>query len=207
MSSLRPITDTVVQKTIELGKLILSFGLVNRVTTHEDGNTLETDTTHTVMLGITACAFAREFVPNLDLGKVAQFALVHDLVEVYAGDTNTFGKVAYDADKEEREAKALAQIRSQFDSTYPWLGETIEEYESLKSPEARYIKVFDKILPKITHILNNGAVIGRLGQTKESASEFIHAQTKKILQSYGADQPEAVFLLREIHTVFEKEVL
>jgi putative hydrolase of HD superfamily len=80
---------TQTSKVIELAQLCLRFGRVDRATTHEDGQRHETDTDHTVMLGVIACAFASSCGLDLDIGKVAQFALVHDLVEAHAGDTNT----------------------------------------------------------------------------------------------------------------------
>ncbi|KND51297.1 MAG: hypothetical protein ABA06_03235 [Parcubacteria bacterium C7867-001] len=206
MVQMKEITAAVVEKTVELGRMLLNFGLVKRVTQHEDGVTYESDSTHTVMLGVMACAFAKEYVPDLDLGKVAQFALVHDLVEVYAGDTNTFGKIEHNPDKEEREREALARIKTEFDSVYPWLGDTITEYEQLASREARYIKVFDKILPKVTHLLNAGSAVRAQGQTKEMASAFIGAQIEKLAHSYATDQSEAMTLLKEMHAEFERKV-
>jgi len=201
----KPVTPEVVQKTLELAKLIFLFGRTDRITCYEDGVTPESDTDHTVMLGIVACAYAREFAPHLDRGKIAEYALVHDLVEAYAGDTDTF-KVMTDADKHEKEAReaaALARIRSEFDGVYPWIGETIDEYERLETPEARYVKVVDKVLPKLTHILNQGAVSDRLGHTAESKREFLAHQYDKIAGSYGADQQEALAFLKALHVAME----
>jgi putative hydrolases of HD superfamily len=177
--------------------MLLAFGLVERVTHHEDGVTKESDSTHTVMLGIMACAFARDHAPHLDIGKIAQFALVHDLVEVYAGDTNTFARdgVSHE-DKAEREKKAMQVIREQFGETYPWLPDMIEEYESLSSPEARYVKVFDKILPKISHLINGGVTVSQLGHDGESLKAFVTTQLAKIEATYGADQDAAMRLYK-----------
>jgi len=185
-------------KTIELARMLLQFGLTTRATHHEDKVTLETDTTHSVMLGIMASAFADKFAPQLDKGKIAQFALVHDLVEVYAGDTPTMHIMSEEekGGKEAREAASLARIKEEFSSTYPWIHKTIEEYESLASPEARFIKVIDKALPKMVHIINEGTTARSLGHTRESASEFHEHQNEKIATTYGSDQPEAVALLK-----------
>jgi putative hydrolase of HD superfamily len=189
-------TRHFVDKTVDLARMLLSFGLVERVTHHEDGVTKESDATHTVMLGIMACAFAREHAPHLDTGKIAQFALVHDLVEVYAGDTNTFAKEVSHDDKETREKAALERIREEFIDTYPWIAETIEEYETLASPEARYVKVFDKVLPKLSHLINGGVTVSKLGHTTESLKLWLSAQTHKIETTYGQDQEAAVNLYK-----------
>lgn len=191
------LTPATVQAIVDLGKLALAFGKVDRITCHPDGTTPESDTDHTVMLGLVACAFAERFAPELDRGKIAQFALVHDLVEVYAGDTAT-ARIMTDADhasKEEREMAALAQIRSEFDAELPWIGETIAAYERRDTPEARFIKVVDKALPKITNILNGGVTFRGQKHDLVSGKEFLLHQREKIASSYGEDQPAAMALL------------
>jgi 5'-deoxynucleotidase YfbR-like HD superfamily hydrolase len=194
------LTPETVRKTIELGQLILQFGLTLRATHHEDGETRETDTTHTVMLGVMACAYADVYAQHLDKGKIAQFALVHDLVEVYAGDTPTLGVVDEELmrKKDEREAAALVRLKAEYDSVYPWIARTIEEYEKRDTPEARYVKVFDKVLPKIVHILNKGVTVRSLGHTSDSTKDFHTYQLDKLRNSYGSDQKEAMELLQGI---------
>lgn len=189
-----------VQAIMDLAKLSLAFGRVDRATCHPDGVTPESDSDHTVMLGLVACAFAERFVPELDRGKVAQFALVHDLVEAYAGDTPT-AYIMSDADsasKEEREAIALARIREEFDQELPWVGETIDAYESLSTPEARFVKVMDKTLPKMVNIFNDGVTFKRQGNDKESGQAFLDHQHAKIRAGYGGDQAHAMSLLEKV---------
>jgi 5'-deoxynucleotidase YfbR-like HD superfamily hydrolase len=50
----------------------------------------ENDAEHSWSVALLACALAPEVDPQLDLGKIAQYAIAHDLVEVYADDTSTF---------------------------------------------------------------------------------------------------------------------
>jgi 5'-deoxynucleotidase YfbR-like HD superfamily hydrolase len=166
------LTDDV----IRLATLVLRFGRVNRSTFHPDGVTPESDTDHTVMLALIACAFAERHAPNCDVGRVAQFALVHDLVEVYAGDTPTLALMT-DADrqgKKDREAAALARIEAEFGAAFPWLVDTMHQYESLATPEARLVKAMDKAMPKITHLLNGGVDV-RLGKGERTLLQDIRA--------------------------------
>lgn len=203
----KQVTPEVVEKTVELGRLLLAFGRTMRATHHEDGERRESDTDHTVMLGVMACAYADVFAPELDKGKIAQYALVHDLVEVYAGDVVTFAQ--YDAEalqkKEEAESLALTRIKAEFDSVYPWISSTIEEYEQLESREARFVKVMDKVMPKIVHILNKGATVRALKGTRASTKEFHDHQFGKLSVSYGADQAEAMELLKCINATVQEE--
>ncbi len=187
--------STLAETVIALGRLSLDFGRVDRITYHPDGETLESDTDHTVMLGLVACAFAARFpVLNLDLGLVAQFALVHDVVEVYAGDTPTL-RINDDqrASKAEREEAALARIRDEF-TALPWLAAMIGRYEERTEAEARYVKALDKLLPKITHILNGGKTLRDQGFTPDELRARYDQQMDELLV-YAADFP-ALFHLR-----------
>lgn len=114
----------------------------------------ENDAEHSWSLALAACALAPHIDPTLDLGKVAHFAIVHDLVEVYSGDVSIFSTSANDhADKEENERRALSQLEAEF-SDLPWIHATIAEYETKESNEARYVWSMDKYLAlymRLTH--------------------------------------------------------
>lgn len=187
------LSDETTQAVIDLGKLILAFGRVDRATYYPDGVTPESDTDHTVMLGIIACAFADTFAPHLDRGQIAQFALVHDLAETYAGDTVTFRTQTEEQkqEKEERERAALARIKDEFDTVFPWISQTIESYERLDTSEARFVKFVDKVLPKVTHILSNGARLKQHSVGKEEMDAMHEHQYASISATYGADQEAA----------------
>lgn len=200
----------IVPSIIQLARLALQFGRTDRITFHEDGRTPESDTDHTVMLGLVACAFAANVNKQrpiaqdqplpLDLGLVAQFALVHDLAEALCGDTNTLNiSEAGRHDKEVREAAARAEIARRFSASLPWVPAMLERYERLEDPEARFIKVLDKVLPKITHLLNGGATLQEHGVDLEKLTTVNGSQREKIGQTYGADQPEAMGLLLAAH--------
>ncbi len=174
------------ESLVRLSDLVMKFGQVDRVTLLPDGVTLESDTDHTVMLGITACAFASALMPELDLGKVAQYALVHDFVEVYAGDTPTLGISLEDkGEKDAREHQAFLRIQKEYTHTFPWLPETIKAYESLTDREARFVKTLDKAMPKITHLLNKGAYFKQTGMTKEVLTIWFEQHHKELSEGYG----------------------
>lgn len=103
--------------------LALAFGRVERATRHPDGVRRESDAEHTVMLcwlAMDLCAAHPEW--GLYTGEVVRLALVHDLPEVYAGDTDTSAGLDPDgrASKTEREAAALARLDAEMpDSVLP----------------------------------------------------------------------------------------
>lgn len=186
------LTDAV----IALGRMSLDFGRVNRITYHQDGVTPESDADHTVMLGLVACALAPHVDPTLDVGLVAQYALVHDLVEVYAGDTPTLRVMNADAkaSKDVREYAAFLRIVDEYNATLPWLPETIHAYEQRQTREARYVKALHKLLPKITHLSNGCATLREQGMRFDELNRRYDVQVEE-LSAYAADFP-ALFDLR-----------
>lgn len=180
----------VFESVLSIAALALKFGRVERVTRHEDGIRPETDTDHTVMLAVTACALADRFEPGLRIGLIAHLAIVRDLVEAYAGDTNTAAGLNPEekAAKEERERLAFKKIHEVFAGTFPWITEMIEKYESLDTQEARLVKCVDKIMPKAMHILNNGAVLATLNY------DFYHEEQRQQIRRWAHDMPWLVDL-------------
>lgn len=183
----RPTTSDIVN----LGRMALAFGRVDRMTYHEDGTAPESDTDHTVMLGLIGCAFASAHPElDLDLGLVAQYALIHDLVEVYAGDTPTLRILSAGEKraKAEREHDAYLRIAAQFGARLPWVADTIAAYEKRRCPEARFVKALDKLLPAITHVLNGSTVMDEQHMSRAELVARFEDQQRE-LESYAADFP------------------
>jgi len=176
-----------VDAVVDLGRMALAFGRIDRITFYEDGGTPESDSDHTVMLGLVACAFAARHLPHLDLGRIAQYALVHDLVEVYAGDTPTL-RISADqkAAKREREQDPLERISREFGDRLPWVADTIHRYERQGDRESRYVKALDKLLPKITHLLNGGVTLQQQAMGCDELVARYAAQGLELL-GYAAD--------------------
>jgi putative hydrolase of HD superfamily len=183
----------LIDTVLSLGKLSFLFGKVERAILYPDKTTVETDTDHTVMLGLVATAYAARMAPHLDIGRIAEFALIHDLVEAYAGDTPTFGLHAGDSllkEKATREKEAFLQIERELGQELPYIPHMIHEYESLSSSEARFVKALDKCMPTIAHILNAGASF-----TDPSTFEpFKRKQSETLKATYAKDLPEVMEL-------------
>lgn len=177
------------QRAIEIARLALAFSRVARATRHEDGVRPEMDSDHVVMLALMVLEFCPE---RFEVGDAVGYAVIHDLVEAYAGDTPTLVlDAAGHADKAAREAAALARLRVEFVESpiLHWL----ETYERQDAPEARFVRVMDKVLPKLTHLLNECAA-ARAFTTKVGFHDA-HARQLAGLTELYPDQPEALVLL------------
>ena len=168
---------------IELGALALAFGQIDRTACyHPDRVTAESDTDHTVMLAWVAPSLAALLYPaELDTGLVAQFAVVHDAVEVFAGDTPTLrigaaGKAA----KAQRERAAAQRWHDLFAARLPWLPEMIGRYERQEEPEARFVRAVDKDMPKIVHFQDAAVGLAREGISAAELAGIYQQQTTDI---------------------------
>ena len=109
---------------------------------------------HFALMAITLFEYCELEGVNLD--RVVKMALVHDLVEIYAGDT-----FAYDEegtkDKEARERasadKIFSMLPKEQGSEFRLLW---EEFDQMKTPDALYASAIDRFQP----FLNNSATGG-----------------------------------------------
>lgn len=138
----------------------------------------ETDAEHSWSIATIACSLAPNIDNSLDLGKIAQYALVHDLMEVYSGDTNVFATNNELATKDRREADAINKIGEEFHK-FPWLIDTINEYEEQKTKEAKFVKSIDKYVALLLDHLDNGNYFKDSKITKESFQKKIAAHRQK----------------------------
>ena len=193
MSDAKKITPEIVDHLLALSILCNTFSRIKRTCYHEDGTTQESDSDHTVMLGVLGLSFAREYLPHLDQGKIAQFIFVHDLVEAYAGDVPTYNTLT----KEEKEQKdtneqaALARIQKEFGESFPFVHETIEAYERLDTPEARFVKVFDKLMPPLTYYSNGGKQAELHKEQRETIEEHNINRYRNLSEKFP-DQKEVL---------------
>lgn len=110
----------------------------------------------------------------LDSRKAIQYALFHDLIEVYAGDTPAFdSSPEYKASQKEREQMAINRLRE----TYPEFIDSIEGYESQTDQESKFIYALDKFLPVMGNFLDQGRSWKMFNVTLE---QLLEEKTNKI---------------------------
>ena len=96
-------------------KLLNAFGGIERSIDLPERERKENDIEHSYHLAMLAWYIADSNKLTLNKDLLLKYALIHDLVEVYAGDTFLYSKNQYDHDsKKEREEKAQQQIAEEF---------------------------------------------------------------------------------------------
>lgn len=127
-------------------KLITDFGKVERVIYFPGTDRWENDQEHSYSLAMIAWYLAESNKLSLNVEKILKYALVHDLVEVFAGDTYIYGDPEHLSSKEEREAEAAKRL-IEAHPEFQELHATIAEYMRHEDAESKFVYALDKILP------------------------------------------------------------
>ena len=150
--------DSVAKIALKLGKVAMNFARVERKPRYEDGER-ETDVEHSYMLALVAPELAAELKLPLDHGKLSQYAIVHDLVELKTGDIATFSISDQKlAEKHAIEARAIDELSHELPSHTASL---LLEYESQSDGEARFVRFIDKLLPLVVATIGQGERVMR----------------------------------------------
>lgn len=142
---------------LEFTSFLQKFRRVKRRIKFRDG-THENDAEHSFQLAMTAWYIVSANKLKLNLKKVLEYSLAHDLVEAYAGDTpsevhKNFAKSR--KTKEAREERALKRIESDFKS-FKDLHKIIKAYERRRDEESKFVYALDKMMPILNIYLEKG---------------------------------------------------
>ncbi len=146
---------SLLESSLNFTKFMVALQKVERAIYIPGEDRKENDAEHSYQLAMLAWYLIQKQGLQLDMEKVFAFALVHDLVEVYAGDTHAHGDQARIDSKEAREREAAEKIAEQFPD-FPEMSQTIAEYEANTTPEAQFVYVLDKIIPMLNIMLDGG---------------------------------------------------
>ena len=152
----------------------------------------ENDAEHAWHMAIMAYLLKEYSNEPVDIGKVMLMCLIHDIVEIDAGDT-----YAYDAEnlktQKAREDAAKERIFSILpEEQKEELIKLLDEFEAFETAESKFAHVMDNLQPLILNNSNGGSdwrehgvtarqVYGRQSKTK-LGSERLYEVTDKLIQ-------------------------
>lgn len=153
----------VIEFIIEIDKLKEIF----RQNYLANGSRKENDAEHSWHMAVMAFLLVEHIDIKVDITKVLKMVLIHDLIEIYAGDT-----YCYDIAKREQVKKKEAISAEKLFGMLPndvskeyliiW-----EEFEKCETNEAKYAKTLDKIQPFILNYNSKGKVWKEKGISSE----------------------------------------
>ena len=127
---------------------------VHRQALIHNGGRRENSAEHSWHLAIAVLIFQKLAPKNIDINKAVKMALLHDIVEIDAGDTFVYGDLS---SKKAEEAAALERLTGLLpeeiagDFRHVWI-----EFETGESAESKYVSAIDRFLPLYSNILNKG---------------------------------------------------
>ena len=122
-----------------------------------DGSRRENDAEHSWHLALMAVVLAEYAPPGVNLGQALQMLVVHDLVEIDAGDSFIYDEAAQ-ATKVEREQAAARRIFGLLpEGQARYFASLWEEFEARQSPEARFAAAMDRLEPLLLNFQTGGA--------------------------------------------------
>jgi putative hydrolase of HD superfamily len=123
-----------------------------------DGSRRENTAEHSWHLGIAVMVLAPFAVEPIDLATAVCMALVHDIVEIDAGDTFAYDEAEAAATKREREVAAANRLFGLLpDAMAQRFHELWDEYEAGDTAEARYVMAVDRMAPMLLNLAEGGS--------------------------------------------------
>lgn len=128
---------------------------------------------------------------EFDVAKAMMMAIIHDIVEIDAGDTYAYDANALETQKEREELAAQRIFGLLPDDQRDELRALFDEFEAGKSAEAKFAKTMDNFQPLLLNNSNGGGdwrkhnvtksqVVGRQ-QNSKLGSEYIWEYTQKLI--------------------------
>ena len=136
--------------------------------THISGHTRqENDAEHAWHMALMMFLLREYAKEPFDLARAMMMAIIHDIVEIDAGDTYAYDEVAKQSQKE-REEKAAERIFGLLpDDQREELFALFSEFEEGKTPEARFACAMDRLQPLLLNDINGGIEWKKHGVTQE----------------------------------------
>jgi putative hydrolase of HD superfamily len=145
-----------VDRLLDFLKEIEKFKKIEREIHYSDVDRKENDAEHAWHVAMFILLFEKDLPKGLDLTKMLKLALMHDLVEIGAGDTFAYDPAGRET-KEEREMKAAKELFSKLpEDLEKEFMQLFLEYNQAQTREAKVVKSFDKIQPILQNLCSGG---------------------------------------------------
>ena len=124
---------------------------------------------HVALMATTLAPFAAQ---PIDISRVVRMILIHDVVEIDAGDLFAFQEAAEHEAQAEKELAAAKRIFGLLPAPLNqeqlalWL-----EFEEAETPDAEFAKAMDRVLPVFQNMQNQGGSWKKHGVTREKIAQ------------------------------------
>ena len=135
-----------------------------------DKSRRENDAEHSWHIATMALIFSEYAIEKPDVSRAVEMCLVHDLIEIYAGDTFAYDEKANES-KAQREKEAADKLFTQLpEEQGNRLRKLWEEFDKAQTTDAKYASCMDSLQPLLHNTLTGGYT-WKENHTKRSAVE------------------------------------
>ena len=148
---------------------------VTRATRIADGTRFENAAEHSWHLALFALTLAPHAPEGVSIDRVIRMLLLHDLVEIDAGDTPIFAPGAEDTAMQDRAERAAAdRIFGLLPASQATAFRALwDEFEAAETPEARFAKALDRFQPPNLNLVTGGGSWRDYGMTEAGIRDRI----------------------------------
>lgn len=120
------------------------------------GGRRENDAEHSWHIAVMAMVLREYAAEPVDMGHVLEMLTVHDLIEIYAGDTFAYD-AAGNSDKAARESASADRLYAMLpEEQGAYYRALWEEFDAMETPDARFAASLDRFQPLLSNWLNEG---------------------------------------------------
>jgi putative hydrolases of HD superfamily len=131
-----------------------------------DGSRRENSAEHSWHLGLMSLVLGEYAPPGTDLRRVTAMVLVHDLVEIDAGDLFVYAGAQAQADQEEAERAAADRLFALLPGSQAAGFRALwDEFEERRTPEAKFARALDRLQPMLANYQLGGGTWAQHGVT------------------------------------------
>lgn len=150
-----------------------------------DGSRRENDAEHSWHIGVMALIFSEYAAQKPDIGRTVQMCLVHDLVEIYAGDTFAYDEKG-NSSKAEREEAAADRLFSQLpEEQGRMIRDLWMEFDAMETVDARYAACLDRLQPFLHNTLTEGHTWKERGTIRSAVEKRMKPVKEFMPRIYG----------------------
>lgn len=149
-------TSEKLLKQIDFIKEIDKLKYIQRRTKLFNSDRCENDAEHSWHLALMAIVLAEHADESVDLLKVIKMVLIHDIVEIDAGDTFIYDNEKAHSNTEEERLAAKRIFGMLPEQQAEELISIWEEFEAGATREAQFAKAMDRLEPLLQNSSNNG---------------------------------------------------
>ncbi len=120
------------------------------------GGRRENDAEHSWHISVMSMVLREYAAEPVDMGHVLEMLTVHDLIEIYAGDTFAYDVVG-NADKAARERASADRLYAMLpDDQGAYYRALWEEFDAMETADAKFAASLDRLQPLLSNWLNKG---------------------------------------------------